>query len=258
MIISLTGHRVLVTGASSGLGAHFARALSAEGAQVAVAARRVDRLEALVNEISGAGGRAAAIEMDVADARSVGEGVSAAERELGGLTGLVNNAGVAHGGLALETSDEAWRRTMAVNVDGAFRVARRVAQGMIDRGVRDEDPGGAIVNIASILGKRVSNGVAAYCASKAAIDHLTRALALEWARENIRVNALAPGYFPSELTADHLTGESGERQRKMIPMRRFGRLEDLDGPLLLLMSSAGAYMTGATIAVDGGHLVSPL
>lgn len=253
MRFSVEAERVLITGASSGLGAHFARTLAGAGAQVAVAARRVDRLEALVAEIRDAGGSAFPVEMDVADPNSVAAGVKAAEDALGGLTGLVNNAGLAHGGPALEIDEETWRRVMDVNLDGAFRVAQRVAKGMVETG-----SGGSIVNIASILGARVATGVAAYCASKAGIDHLTRALALEWARYRIRVNAIAPGYFPSELTADYLESEAADKQRKTVPMRRFGQLEELDGPLLLLLSSAGAYMTGATIPVDGGHLVSSL
>lgn len=250
--------RILITGASSGLGAHFARALSGAGASVALAARRRDRLEALSDEIAAAGGRAEVVTIDVSDPASVQDGVAAADAALGGLNGLVNNAGVAHAGPALETSEAAWRRVMDANLDGVFRVAQAAARVMAAHHQASGAPGGAIVNVASILGIRVQPGLAAYCASKAGVDHLTKALALEWARYGIRVNALAPGYFPTEINEGYLTGEAGEKMKKVIPMRRFGELSDLDGPLKLLIGPAGRYMTGVTVPVDGGHLVSPL
>lgn len=254
MRLDLTGRRVLVTGASSGLGAHFARTVAAAGAAVAIAARRRDRLEALAEAIRAEGGQAHPIEMDVADAASARAGVAAAAASLDGLDGLVNNAGVARGGAALDLSEDAWRGTIDVNLDGVFWVAQAAARAMIE----SRAPG-AVVNVASILGVRVSKGVAAYCASKAAVDHLTRALALEWAKHDIRVNALAPGYVPTDINRDYLEGPGGEEMRQRVPLRRFGRVQDLDGPLLLLLSNdAGAYLTGATIPVDGGHLVSPL
>lgn len=254
---AMDGERVLVTGASSGLGAGFARRLARSGAAVALAARRLDALSALAAEIEAAGGRAAAVRMDVSDPASVIDGVAEAEAALGGLTGLVNNAGVAAGAAALDTDADTWTRTMRVNVDGAFWTAQAVARGMAARRAAGGS-GGAIVNIASILGRRVSAGVAAYAVSKAAVEQMTRALALEWAKHDIRVNALAPGYFPTDINAGFLASEGGEAMRQRIPMRRFGAEGELDGPLLLLLSKAGAYMTGETLAVDGGHLVSGL
>lgn len=243
----------LITGASSGLGAHFARCLAAKGWAVALAARRKSRLDALAAELEAEGAKVVAVEMDVASEASVDAAVAAAERAFGGLTGLVNNAGVASDGPALQMAEADWRATMSVNLDGVFRVAQRVGQGMAASG-----RGGAIVNIASILGLRVMPGLAAYCASKAAVVQLTQALALEWARHSVRVNALAPGYFPTEMNAAYLESDAGEGLKKRIPMRRFGRFEDLDAPLELLLGPGGAYVTGVTLPVDGGHVINSL
>lgn len=244
----LAGRKVLVTGASSGIGAHLAAFLAAEGARVAAAARRAAALERLAVETPGI----VAVPLDVTDPASVAAAVAQAAEALGGLDGLVNNAGVARGGPALETDEAAWRAVVDVNLDGVFRVARAAAHRMA------EGDGGAIVNIASILGLGTEKGVAAYAASKAAVIHLTRVLALEWARDGIRVNALAPGYIPTDLNRAHLESEAGERLRRAIPMRRFGRPEDLEAPLALLLGRGGAYVTGVTLPVDGGHLCRPL
>ncbi|WP_245730957.1 SDR family NAD(P)-dependent oxidoreductase [Rubrimonas cliftonensis] len=241
----MSGRRVLVTGASSGLGAHMAAALARAGARVVAAARRTEALARLAQETGGA---ATPVAMDVTDPASVAAGVEFAVEALGGLDGLVNNAGVAWGGPALDMPDAAFAQVMAVNVHGAFRVAQAAARAMA------AGEGGAIVNMASIQGFGTGRGVAAYAASKAAVIHLTRSLAVEWARHGVRVNALAPGYFPTEMTEGHL----GEAMLRKVPLRRFGRPEDLDGPLFLLLSDASAYMTGAIIPVDGGHLVTPL
>lgn len=246
---SLADRRILVTGASSGLGAHFARALAARGARVAAAARRVERLEALAAE---AGGSVVPLAMDVRDPVSVERAVAEAEQALGGLDGLVNNAGVAWAGRSTEMTEEDWQRVIDVNLSGVFRVARAAARVMAANG------GGAIVNIASILAFGTEIGLAAYAASKAAVVHLTRELALEWARHDIRVNALAPGYFPTEMNRDYLASPAGEAMRQRIPMRRFGDPADLEAPLELLLGPGGAYITGVTLPVDGGHLLRPL
>jgi len=247
--VNLSGMCILVSGASSGLGAHMAEMLAARGARVAAAARRGGALEALA---AAADGRITPITMDVSDPASVEQGVAEAAAAMGGLDGLVNNAGVAWGGRAIEMPEADWNRVIETNLTGVFRVAQTAARVMAGQG------GGAIVNTASILGFATGVGVAAYATSKAAVVHLTRSLALEWARHNIRVNAIAPGYFPTEMNDAFLASPEGDALRKGIPMRRFGRYEDLDGPLELLLSGKGAYITGVTIPVDGGHLVRPL
>jgi NAD(P)-dependent dehydrogenase (short-subunit alcohol dehydrogenase family) len=247
--VSFSEMRVLVTGASSGLGAHMAEMLAAHGARVAAAARRVEALEELAQK--GAG-RITPVTMDVADPASVERGVAEAAAAMDGMDGLVNNAGIAWTGRAIEMPDADWQRVIDTNLSGVFRVAQAAAR------VMAVDGGGAIINTASILGFGTGAGVAAYAASKAAVVHLTRNLALEWARHQIRVNAIAPGYFPTEMNDSYLASPEGDALRRDIPMRRFGRYEDLDGPLELLLSDKGAYITGVTLPVDGGHLVRPL
>jgi NAD(P)-dependent dehydrogenase (short-subunit alcohol dehydrogenase family) len=252
MTVSVSGRRVLVTGASAGLGRHMALALAREGAEVAAAARRAEALDALAAEGARFGALIRPVPMDVADPASVSAGVAAAAAALGGLDGLVANAGVARAGPALDATEADWRATMSVNLDGVFRTAQAAAR------VMAAGQGGAIVTVASILGFGVAKGVAAYAASKAAVVHLTKALALEWAAIGVRVNALAPGYIPTDLNRAWLDGPQGEALKKRIPLRRLGEPRDLDGPLMLLLSDAGRYVTGVTIPVDGGHLVAPL
>ena len=237
----------IVTGASSGLGRHFALTLARAGAKVAVGARRTERLAELVAEIEGFDGRAIALPLDVTRSASVREAVDTAETELGAITCLVNNAGIALGSPALEVSEDDWDQVIDTNLKGSWLMAQEVARHMVRLG-----HGGTIINIASILGIVVDKRVPAYCASKAAVIHLTRALALELARHEVRVNAIAPGYIETEMTKDVVSGESGRRLRKKIPQRRLGEAADLDGALLLLASDASRYMTGCTITVDGG------
>ncbi|MDK2756366.1 MAG: SDR family oxidoreductase [Blastomonas fulva] len=245
----LSCQRILVTGASSeGFGAHFARVLARCGAHVVVAARRLEALEALVAEITEAGGSASAVRMDVADLASVREGIAAA----GAITTCINNAGVAVTKRALDQTEADYDFVMDTNLKGAWNVATEAARVMRDSG------GGNIINTASITGFQTAAGTGPYAMSKAGVLHMTRQLAMELARFNIRVNAIAPGYFLTDINRDQLAGEAGEPLRKRIAMRRYGELPDLDGPLLLLVSDASRFMTGSILTVDGGHLVGSL
>lgn len=246
---SLHGRKVVVTGASSGLGRHFAGTLASAGAEVFACARRTDKLESLVKEITTAGGRAHALAMDVTDRASV----CAALDTVGGIDVLINNAGVSNTKRALDYTDEDWDAIVDTNLKGAWMVAQETARRMAAANIA-----GSIINITSILGTRVAGGVTPYIAAKAGLKQLTQALALEFSRHNIRVNSIAPGYVTTELNSDFLSSDAGEKLKARIPSRRFGTYQDLDGALLLLASNASAYMTGAEIVVDGGHLCSGL
>jgi NAD(P)-dependent dehydrogenase (short-subunit alcohol dehydrogenase family) len=252
-LFDVTGKVAWVTGASSGLGAHFAHMLAARGATVVAAARRVDRLEALVRQIEAEGGKAIAVRLDVASADSVAAALEQATGEVGAPDIVVNNAGVAQAKPSLALTEADWRQVLDTNLDGAWRVAQGCARAMIAA-----KKGGSIVNIASILGLRVATSLLAYATAKAALLQATRALALEWARHGIRVNAIAPGYIETEMNRGFFRTEAGEAMVKRVPQRRIGSPADLDGALLLLASPASAYMTGAVVVVDGGHLVSSL
>ena len=252
-LFDVRGKVALVTGASSGLGEHFALTLAASGAAVAVAARRLDRLEALVTRITGEGGKAVAVPLDVTDPASVAAAFEQAAGTLGAPDIVVNNAGIAQTKAALELTDEDWRRVMDTNLDGAWRVARAAARAMTGAG-----KGGSVINIASILGLRVASHLLAYNAAKAALIHATQALALEWARHRIRVNAIAPGYVETGINKGFFATEAGQAMVRRVPQRRIGMPAELDGALLLLASDAGSYMTGSVLVVDGGHLVSSL
>lgn len=247
---NLSGRNALVTGASGGLGKHFAELLARHGAAVTLAGRRRDSLDKACAAIRDFGGIARPLVLDVTDARAAAA-VLGSETEAFDI--LVNNAGVASSVAALETTIEDFDGVIDTNLRGAFVVAKAVAGRM--RGAGRE---GTIVNIASIAGIRVAGNIAAYAASKAALIQLTRALALEWARYGIRVNALCPGYIETDLNRAFFASDAGKKLIARIPQRRLGQPEDLDGALLLLCSDASAFMTGATIAVDGGHLVSSL
>jgi NAD(P)-dependent dehydrogenase (short-subunit alcohol dehydrogenase family) len=246
-LFDLTGRTAIVTGAGSGLGRHFALTLARAGARVALAGRRLAPLTALADEIEGFDGRAMPVTLDVRDGASLRAAVAAAETELGPIGILVNNAGVTVSKPALEQTEADWDLVLDTNLKGAWSMAQETARHMVRLG-----HGGSIVNIASILGLRAEKRVIGYAAAKAGLVHLTRSLALELARHKIRVNALCPGYFPSEMTADYLATPIGEELMRRIPQRRFGDVADLEGPLLLLASDAGAYMTGSVLVVDGG------
>ena len=252
-LFSLAGQVALVTGASGGLGAHFAQVLATAGATVAVAARRDDRVAAVVSEIVSTGSRALAVSLDVTNPESVASAFDVTEQDAGLVTVVVNNAGIVDGERALDVSESEWDRVIDTNLKGAWVVAQEAARRMIAANI-----GGTIVNIASILGFRVSGRIAPYAISKAGVVQMTKALALEWSRYNIRVNALAPGYVETDINREFLKSDAGAKLIRRIPQRRIGRPEDLDGSLLLLASDASGYMTGSIIPVDGGHLVSSL
>ncbi|QIL82276.1 SDR family oxidoreductase [Diaphorobacter sp. HDW4A] len=249
---SLKDKLVLVTGASSGLGTHFAQMLAANGAKVAVAARRADKLQSVVDGIVKSGGEARAFSLDVSNGASV-KSCFDAIGEWAVPDVIVNNAGVTVTRALLDQTEEDFDSVIDTNLKGNWLVATEAARRMVAA-----KKGGAIVNVASILGERVGGGVAPYAISKAGVIQATKAMALELARFRIRVNALLPGYVITDLNRDFLTSEQGEKLRMRIPSRRFSELSDLDGPLLLLASDAGAAMSGSAVAVDGAHLVSGL
>jgi NAD(P)-dependent dehydrogenase (short-subunit alcohol dehydrogenase family) len=249
MTSRLDGRTALVTGASGGLGKHFAETLAAAGAHVIVTARREAELAQVTGVIKAAGGSCTMAVLDVVDPQSI--------ERLGNLVVdidiLVNNAGVTREKSVLDQTEEDWDAVIDTNLKGMFLMAQAVAKAM-----RRHGRGGTIINIASILGLRQAGAVLPYAVSKAGAIQLTKTMALELARFNIRVNALAPGYVATELNAEFWESDSGKAMIRRIPQRRLGRLQDLDGPLLLLASDMAAYMTGSVLAVDGGHLVSTL
>ena len=250
-LFRLDGRNALVTGASSGLGRHFAEVLAAAGASVALAARRTDRLEALAEKIGNTGGKAVCIPLDVTDPASVAAGMAAAESGLGPVSVLINNAGIATDSRFLDVTEDEWRSVLDVNLDGVFRVGQAAAQRMAAN-----KTGGTIINIASILALGVIRRLSPYAATKGAVVQLTKAMALELARDNIRVNAIAPGYVSTEMNEDFLVSEGGKKLLSRVPMGRAANLDELDGALLLLASDAGRFMTGTVVTVDGGHAMA--
>lgn len=252
-IFNLSGKRVLITGASSGLGRHFASVLAQAGATVIVGARRKDRLDEFVAELRAFGFSAESCELDVTNRESVSRCLDTIYEQVGGLDVVVNNAGVSNTKGVLEYDDQEWDAIVATNLKGAWLVAQEVARRMVKAGDR-----GNIVNVTSILANRVIGGVGPYCAAKSGLSHLTKSMALELARYQIRVNSLAPGYVMTEINRDVLGGELGDRLKKRIPTRRFCELDDLNGPLLLLVSDASLAMTGSEVVVDRGHSCASL
>ena len=252
-LFEINDQHVLVTGGSSGFGRHFAHVLASNGAKVTLAARRAEALASVVAEINASGGKAQSVVLDVTVEAKIAGAMAEAEAKFGPIHAVVNNAGVTATKPALDQDERAWDGVIDTNLKGVWLVAQAAARRMIANKVK-----GSIVNIASILGLRVAGAVAPYAISKAGVIQMTKALALEWARYGIRVNALAPGYFATELNDDFFQGEAGQALIKRVPQRRLGELSELDGPLLLLISSAGSFMTGSVVTVDGGHLVSGL
>lgn len=253
-LFSLANRTALVTGASSGLGRHFAGVLAGAGATVVVAARRLDKLEEVAAEIEAKGGKALAVEMDVTNDGSIVAAFDSIREALGRPCDVViNNSGMSREGWYREQSEEDWNAVIDTNLTGVWRVGKHATNALINAKAK-----GSIVNIASITAHRTQYMTTAYCVSKAGVDHLTRHMALESARYGIRVNAISPGYYKTAINDEYLDSEAGEAMRKRIAFRRFGEYRELDGALLLLSSEAGSYMTGSTIVVDGGHLLSPI
>ncbi len=242
---------VLVTGASQGLGRQFARVLSAHGAAVVLAARQTAKLQSLEQEIRGRGGRAAAVEMDVTDTASISKAIDSAEAALGPISVLINNAGIAVEKLAVDQTEADFDAVINANLKGAYFVATEVARRMIAQRRQ-----GNIVNVASVLGVGVMKSVSPYAISKAGLLQATKAMALELAANNIRVNALAPGYIDTDINHEFWSTPAGERLAKRIPQRRVGAESDLDGAILLLASNASRYMTGSVVTIDGGFLLT--
>ena len=250
---SLEGKIALVTGASSGFGKHFATVLAQAGAKVVLAARRTDLIQAEADKIIAGGGEAMAVTMDVTSSASIAAALDEIESAFGVVTIVVNNAGITIPKLLLDLSDDDWTNVIDTNLTGVAYVARESARRMIAAGV-----GGSIVNIASILAERVQKALTNYAASKAAVVQFTKAAALEFAQYNIRVNAICPGYFNTDLNSEWFKTSEGQALILRIPQRRTGLLAELNGPLLLLASDAGSLMTGSAVTVDGGHVLSEL
>lgn len=245
-IFDMTNKRVLITGGATGLGLAAANALSRFGAEVILAARRIDRINESVASIEARGGRAQGVSLDVSDAHSIAEALETIQ-EVGRIDVLINNAGVVGDKLLIDEADEDWDRIYNTNLRAIFTLSKAVAKSMAA-----DNTGGNIINMASILGYTTQKGTATYASAKAALIQLTRSMAVEWARYNVRVNAIAPGYFRTELADDFLDSDVGHNIIKRAPLRRTGTPHELEGVVLLLASAAGGYMTGSVVTVDGG------
>ncbi|MEZ0149361.1 MAG: SDR family NAD(P)-dependent oxidoreductase [Candidatus Reddybacter sp.] len=246
----LNGKVALITGASSGFGNHFARVLAEAGAKVVVAARREDKLLALVAEINASGGKALAVTMDVTQVASVAEAFDATEQVFGTVNVLINNAGVAAPKMVHKTSEADWDFVVDTNLKGAWIVAAEAARRMASAG-----NGGAIVNISSVLGLATSLGHGVYSASKAGVIQLTKHMALELADKHIRVNAICPGYFKTEMNGEYFESDAGKAYIGSTPAKRLGEMNEMNAPLLLLASDAGSFINGVALPIDGGHLL---
>jgi NAD(P)-dependent dehydrogenase (short-subunit alcohol dehydrogenase family) len=246
------GKIAMVTGASSGLGARFAKVLAKAGAQVVLASRRVERLKELRAEIEADGGAAHVVQLDVTDYGSIKSAVAHAETEAGPLDILVNNSGVSTTQRLIDVTPDDYAFVMDTNQRGAFFVAQEVAKRMIARAKGDPRKQHRIVNIASVAGLRVLPQIGIYCMSKAAVVHMTKSMAVEWGRYNINVNAICPGYISTEINAEHFETEQGHKLIDMLPRKRLGQPEDLDGLLLLLTSEESRFLNGAIVTADDG------
>ena len=249
----LDGCVALVTGASSGFGRHFGSVLARAGARVALGARRIERVKDACDEITAAGGEAIAVTLDVTDTDTIREAFEATEQALGLVTVVVNNAGITIPKPLVDLEGGDWSAVIDTNLNGVAYVTREASQRMIAAG-----QGGSVINIASILAQREQKLLTNYAASKAGVVQFTRVAALELAQYDIRVNAICPGYFETDLNRGWLASEDGQEMIRRIPQRRVGDLDNLNGPLLLLASEAGALMTGTSLTVDGGHVLSSL
>ena len=253
--IDLAGRVAFVTGASSGLGLQFAKVLSASGAGVVLAARRIERLKTLRAELEALGGDARVVDLDVTDPVSIRAAVAHAETEMGAIYILVNNSGVSVTRKLTDVSPEEFDFVMDTNARGAFFVAQEVAKRMIARS-KGEAPGtftgGRIVNIASMAGLKVLSQIGVYSMSKAAVIHMTRSMALEWGRYGINVNAICPGYIDTEINHHHWQTDAGQKLVQMLPRKRVGKAKDLDAVLMMLCSNESHFVNGAVIAADDG------
>jgi NAD(P)-dependent dehydrogenase (short-subunit alcohol dehydrogenase family) len=252
-LFDVSGKVALVTGASSGLGAHFAKTLADHGAKVVAAARRLERLSTVVADIRASGGDATAVTLDVTDGDSVTAAFETAEQTYGRVSIVSNNAGVADSKLALDIDEASWDFVLDTNLKGVWLVALEAGKRMIAA-----DIPGSIVNTASILGLRVAISQSSYATSKAAVIQLTKSLALEWCRKKVRVNALCPGYFVTEINKDYFASDRGRDYIKSTPARRTGNLAELTAPFMLLASDAGSFVSGVALPVDGGHCIGNL
>lgn len=249
-LFDMSNDTVLITGGGTGLGKRFAKILGEAGATVILTGRRIQKLEEAAQAVVGNGGSAYCVQMDVGDAEDVVRAVNDCEG-ISPLTVLVNNAGVSSASMLLELDEAGWDSVMNTNLKGSWLVAREVARAMEQR-----NNGGAIVNIASVLSSSVQKGTGAYGPSKAGLLQLTRLMAVEWSRYKIRVNAIAPGYYYTDIASSYLESDAGKELLRRIPARRLGDPSELDAAILLLASRGSSYMTGSVLTVDGGLSLS--